>query len=589
MIPSLGEQTLHALRFLSSVDLFSEAEYTEYPTQNLFLLLNLFGIMLSKIDPTSTISWKKLKEHQIELQGQHLRNWFLDNPLRFEKFSISLNDQFLFDFSKNLIQSDTLVLLENLFEECGVHHGITSMFSGEAINETENRAVLHTALRNFSNRPVLVGGKDVMPEVRKVLDKMAAFSSELINGGWKGHSEKVITDVVNIGIGGSDLGPAMVYDALRPFQAPHINCHFVSNVDGADIMETLGRLNPETTLFIIASKTFTTQETMANAHTARSWFLESEASADDITKHFVAVSTNAEGVKNFGIDPNNMFVFWDWVGGRYSVWSAIGLSLCCGLGFSNFELLLKGAHSVDEHFASQPFHKNIPLLMAAIGIWYTNFWDASSEAIIPYNQNMHRFASYFQQGNMESNGKSVDRNSKKVSYPTGPIVWGQPGTNGQHAFFQLIHQGTHLIPCDFIGFANSNYEAGDQHSLLLSNFLAQTQALMRGKSEEEATAELKEDFSHLASYKVFEGNKPTTTILGKQLTPETLGMLMACYEHKIFAQGLVWNIFSFDQWGVELGKQLAKTIIPKLKNANTSEERLDSSTEGLIAKISEWK
>ncbi|MEQ9263180.1 MAG: glucose-6-phosphate isomerase [Owenweeksia sp.] len=535
--------------------------------------------MLPKTDPTSTESWKKLKDHKKEIANEHMRDWFINDSLRFKEFSIEFNN-ILFDFSKNLLQKKTLNLLESLFEECGIYDAIKQQFEGSLINETEARAVLHTALRNRSGKPVWVKGKDVMPQINEVLLQMKTFSDKVIKGDWKGFTGEPITDIVNIGIGGSDLGPLMVYEALRPYHMPHINCHFVSNVDGAHMEETLKDLNPETTLFIIASKTFTTQETMTNANTAREWFLQ-KAKDQDIAKHFVAVSTNRKKVRDFGIDPAHMFVFWDWVGGRYSVWSAIGLSLCCGLGYNSFDKLLEGAHTMDEHFRVQPFKQNIPLLMAAIGLWYTNFWGATSEAMLPYNQNMHRFAAYFQQGNMESNGKSINRAGKPVDYTTGPIIWGEPGTNGQHAFYQLIHQGTHLIPCDFIAFVKSHYAAGDHHPKLLANFFAQTEALMRGKTLNEVKATepgLKED---IYPYKIFNGNNPTNSILAAQLDEKTLGSLISCYEHKIFAQGVVWNIFSYDQWGVELGKQLAGKILVELGDDTETKDH-DSSTNGLI-------
>ncbi len=542
--------------------------------------------MLSRINPTKTQAWQKLEAHKKYIATKHLRNQFLDDPLRFKKFSLDFDD-ILFDFSKNLITSDTISLLKELYEECQVEDAIKQQFEGAALNETENRAVLHTALRNFSERSVMVDGKDVMPDVIAVRNQMKSFSERLISGNWKGYTGKRITDVVNIGIGGSDLGPVMVYEALRPYHRSEIKCHFVSNIDGADLAETLNNLNPAETLFIVASKTFTTQETMTNAHSARKWFLENGGKEGAIAKHFVAVSTNKQAVEQFGIDPENMFGFWDWVGGRYSVWSAIGLSLCCGLGYDVFEKFLRGAHDMDEHFRTKPFEENIPALMAALGIWYVNFWGATSEAIIPYNQNLHRFAAYFQQGNMESNGKQVDRNGDKVDYPTGPVIWGEPGTNGQHAFFQLLHQGTALIPCDFIGFSQSHYGMDDHHEKLMANFFAQTEALMRGKTLEEVKAEMGEDadLQKQTVYKVFEGNRPTTTILGKLANPETLGKLVACYEHKIFVQGVIWNIFSYDQWGVELGKQLAKKILPALGKDGEGVHIHDNSTRGLINKF----
>ncbi len=539
--------------------------------------------MLQKIDPSTTNAWKKLYQHKEEFNSLKLRSLFFNEPLRFKKLSLTMDD-ILFDFSKNLITTTTLNLLNDLMKECKVQEAIESMFAGERINETENRAVLHTALRNFTGEVVLTDGKDVMPDIKKVQSKMKAFSARLISGEWKGYTGQPITDVVNIGIGGSDLGPLMVYEALRPYHIPHINCHFVSNVDGAHLAETTKKLKPETTLFIIASKSFTTQETMANARAAKNWFVQT-ASEEDIPAHFVAVSTNVNKVKAFGIDPGNMFVFWDWVGGRYSLWSAIGLSLCCGLGYNNFEKLLKGAHRMDEHFRKSEFSENIPMLMAAIGIWNTNFLGAETEAIIPYYQNLSHFASYFQQANMESNGKYISREGIEVNYHTGPVIWGEPGTNGQHAFFQLIHQGTRFIPCDFIGFCNSHYEQS-QHHILMANFFAQTEALMKGKSADEIIAETglnKEDklYKKQAVYRIFKGNKPTTTILASLPDPETIGKLIACYEHKIFVQGVIWNIFSFDQWGVELGKKLAGDILPILKD-NKQAPQHDSSTRGLI-------
>lgn len=548
--------------------------------------------MFPNNNPTTTQSWLKLKEHRASFEGKHLKNMFQENPQRFNQFSLKLDD-LLFDYSKNLINEQTMALLGNLFEECEVNQAVEAMFGGEKINATENRAVLHTALRNRGHQAVVTDGEDVMPEIIKVLDRMRDFSDLLISGNWKGYTGKTIKHVVNIGIGGSDLGPLMVYEALKPFHN-HIKCHYVSNVDGAHLAETLKALDPEQTLFIIASKTFTTQETMTNAQSARAWFLRSNASETDVAKHFVAVSTNRSKVEEFGIDPTNMFGFWEWVGGRYSLWSAIGLSLCCGLGFKNFERLLKGAHRADEHFKTAPFSQNIPMIMAALGIWYVNFWEAESEAIIPYAQNMHRFAAYFQQGNMESNGKYIDRNGEKVNYKTGPIIWGEPGTNGQHAFFQLLHQGTRFIPTDFIAFAESNYDAGDHHAKLLANFLAQTEALMKGKTREEVELEMQKagksqaEIAKIAPYRVFEGNRPSTSILDKQLTPESLGKLIALYEHKIFVQGVVWNIFSFDQWGVELGKQMAGNILPELFAENPIDTH-DASTNGLLNYINNFQ
>lgn len=542
--------------------------------------------MLAKINPTSTQTWKKLSTHYHQVKNKKLTDYFDEDPLRFENFSQRFKN-ILVDFSKNQLGKDTMELFSLLFNECKISESIEQQFSGEKINSTENRAVLHTALRNVSKTPIVVDGKNIMPEIELVWNQMQSFSNKIINGTHKGYTGKPIRDVINIGIGGSDLGPQMVYEALKPYHTNGIKCHYVSNIDGAHISETLKKVNPETCLIIIASKTFTTQETMTNANSARRWFLDNGGEKKDISKHFVAVSTNSEKVVEFGIDPNNMFVFWDWVGGRYSLWSSIGLSLCLGLGFDSFWKLLEGAHEMDQHFRNEKFENNIPLQMAAIGIWHVNFFGAESEAILPYDQNMNRFAAYFQQGNMESNGKSVDRNSKRVNYSTGPIIWGEPGTNGQHAFYQLIHQGTRLIPCDFIGFANSNYQLGDHHPKLMANFFAQTEALMKGKSHHEATEELKKsgknanEVNALAYYKVFEGSKPSTSILGEILDEKSLGALIACYEHKIFAQGVVWNIYSYDQWGVELGKELANGILPELQNNDTISSH-DQSTNGLI-------
>ncbi len=541
--------------------------------------------MLPQINPTETIAWQKLTAHFLMMQANHLRELFQEDPKRFEKFTLSLND-ILVDYSKNLITEETIQILLELADEVELKQSIDSMFRGEKINQTEHRSVLHIALRNRSNNPIYVDGEDVMPLVNNVLDQIKIFSDNLLSGQWKGYSGKAITDIVNIGIGGSDLGPLMVTEALRPYHST-ITPHFVSNVDGTHISETLKSLNPETTLFIIASKTFTTQETMTNAESAKNWFNEKTQGKGEVAKHFVAVSTNTKSVTAFGIAPENMFVFWDWVGGRYSLWSSIGLSIACTIGFENFKHLLEGAHEADKHFKDQPFEKNIPVILALLGVWYGNFFDAHSEAILPYDQYLHRFAAYFQQGNMESNGKSVDRNGDTVVYQTGPIIWGEPGTNGQHAFYQLIHQGTRLIPCDFIAPAQSQNPVGDHHAKLLSNFFAQTEALMLGKTEEVAEAELKasgmssDEINFHLPYRVFAGNKPTNSIMFKKLTPATLGALIAIYEHKIFVQGVIWNIFSFDQWGVELGKVLAKKILPEL----TSPEPIashDSSTNGLI-------
>lgn len=540
---------------------------------------------MQNINPINTKAWSKLAEHFEDMESVHMRDLFKNDNQRFEKFQITF-EQMLVDFSKNRLKQETIDLLIALAHECKLNDAIQSMFDGEPVNQTENRAVLHVALRNRSNTPVFVEGKNVMPQINEVLDQVKKFSESLRSGTWKGYSGKAITDLVNIGIGGSDLGPLMVTEALRPYHG-NIKPHFVSNVDGTHLAEVLKRVNPETTLFIIASKTFTTQETMTNALSARQWFVDCSNQKGDVAKHFVAVSTNEEAVKAFGIAPENMFVFWDWVGGRYSLWSAIGLSIACTIGFKNFVELLEGAHAMDKHFRSEAFDKNIPVILALIGIWYTNFFEAASEAILPYDQYMHRFAAYFQQGNMESNGKSVDRNGVPVDYATGPIIWGEPGTNGQHAFYQLIHQGTQLIPCDFIAPIKSHNPLGDHHDKLLSNFFAQTEALMLGKTKAEVMTELKalgmneKQIQFHTPFRVFEGNKPTNSILIESLTPRALGSLIAMYEHKIFVQGIIWNIFSFDQWGVELGKALAKKILPELSAADPITSH-DASTNGLI-------
>ncbi len=542
--------------------------------------------MLQSKNPTKTESWKKLSEHFKQVKGVHMKELFSKDPERFAKFSNRFQD-ILVDWSKNRITDETMRLLFSLANEVNLADAIGKMFSGEKINETENRSVLHVALRNRANTPILSDGKDVMPEVNRVLDKMRDFTERLHSGAWTGYTGKKITDIVNIGIGGSDLGPVMATECLRPYAKDGMHVHFVSNVDGTHIAETLKKVHPETTLFMIASKSFTTQETMANAFTARKWFLKYAGDESYIARHFVAISTNASKVKSFGIDPENMFEFWDWVGGRYSLWSAIGLSISCYIGFDNFSDLLQGAHEMDTHFRTEPFERNIPVILALIGIWYTNFFHAETEVILPYDQYMHRFPAYFQQGNMESNGKSIDRSGRPVSYETGPIIWGEPGTNGQHAFYQLIHQGTRLIPADFIAPAISHNPIGEHHEILLSNFFAQTEALMAGKGKEEVLADLfeegknKEEIKRLWPYRAFEGNRPTNSILFKQLTPRTLGKLTAMYEHKIFTQGVIWNIFSFDQWGVELGKQLAKDILPELKHDLTVTSH-DVSTNGLV-------
>ncbi len=546
--------------------------------------------MLPKVKPHRTEAWEKLEEHYKKVSRHHLRELFEKDPERFEKFSIQLED-ILVDYSKNRITSKTLQLLFELAEECKLKDAIEAMFTGNAINETEGRSVLHTALRNFSDQPVYSGGNNVMPEVERVLQQMKDFCQRVHSGAWTGYTGKKIRYIVNIGIGGSDLGPYMVTEALKPYWISDIQVYFVSNVDATHIVETLKKVKPEETLFLIASKTFTTQETMTNAHTAREWFLRAAQDETQVAKHFVALSTNEKEVTAFGIDKANMFEFWDWVGGRYSLWSAIGLSIALTIGYDNFEQLLRGAHATDLHFRNTEFDKNIPVILALIGLWYTNFFGSQTEAILPYDQYMHRFAAYFQQGNMESNGKSVDRKGKPVSYSTGPVIWGEPGTNGQHAFYQLIHQGTVLIPCDFIAPAISHNPVGDHHAKLLSNFFAQTEALMNGKTAEEVEAEFAkagkkpEDVADLVPFKEFAGNKPTNSILIKQITPYTLGQLIALYEHKIFVQGVIWNIFSFDQWGVELGKQLANKILPELQN-NEPVNTHDASTNGLI---NAWK
>lgn len=550
--------------------------------------------MLPRINPTTTQAWFLLKKHhEEEMSRRHMRDLFAGDPERFQKFSIRLGD-ILFDYSKNIINQKTLQLLLQLAEDCDVKQAIHDMFAGIRINETEQRSVLHTALRNFSDTVILVEGKDIMPRIRKVQEQMRRFCEQVHSGAWKGYTGKPIRYIVNIGIGGSDLGPYMVTEALRPYWKEGIEAFFVSNVDGTHIAETLKKVNPEETLFLVASKTFTTQETMTNAHTARDWFLKTAGNEAFVAKHFVALSTNEKAVTAFGIDKVNMFEFWDWVGGRYSLWSAIGLSIALTIGYDNFELLLKGAYATDEHFRTEKSDRNIPVLMALLGIWYTNFFDAQSEAILPYDQYLHRFAAYFQQGNMESNGKSIDRNGNPVNYATGPVIWGEPGTNGQHAFYQLIHQGTLLIPCDFIAPAISHNPIGDHHAKLLSNFFAQTEALMNGKTETEVKAELaaagkkEEEIKKLAPFKVFEGNRPSNSILIKEITPFTLGSLIALYEHKIFVQGIIWNIFSFDQWGVELGKQLANKILPELETTDAVSTH-DASTNGLINAFKEMR
>ncbi|MCY4778487.1 glucose-6-phosphate isomerase [Sphingobacterium sp. UT-1RO-CII-1] len=548
--------------------------------------------MFPNTDFTTTPAYAYLVDHYIKVNEKSIKELFAEDEERFAKFSIRFND-ILLDFSKNIITEETVALLVQLAKECNLDDAVKAMFDGEKINVTEGRQVLHTALRDRGDKAIIVEGEDIKLKIQSVLAHMKEFSSRVINGDWKGYTGKEITDIVNIGIGGSDLGPVMVTEALKPYKT-RLNVHFVSNVDGTHIVETLKNLNAETTLFLVASKTFTTQETMANAHSAKAWLLSKGATQADVSKHFVALSTNEEAVSSFGIDTQNMFQFWDWVGGRYSLWSAIGLSIALSIGFDNFEELLEGAFEADEHFRTTELEQNIPVMLALLGVWYNNFFDAQSHAILPYDQYLHRFAAYFQQGDMESNGKSISRTGERIDYQTGPIIWGEPGTNGQHAFYQLIHQGTKMIPCDFIAPAISHNIIGNHHQLLLSNYFAQTEALMNGKTETEVERELRaegkseEDILKIKKFKVFEGNRPTNSFLIKKITPKTLGTLIAFYEHKIFVQGVVWNIYSFDQWGVELGKQLAGRILPEL----AGEEMVvthDSSTNGLINQYKEWR
>jgi len=542
--------------------------------------------MLEKINPRKTKAWKLLESHYRQMQTLHMRKLFAEDSERFNRYSIQFED-ILVDYSKHIITEDTLSLLVKLAEEIHLKDAIDKMFAGDQINQTEDRAVLHTALRNCSNDPVFVDGQDIMPEVNKVLQQMKSFSENIRNGSWKGYTNKRITDIVNIGIGGSDLGPVMVTEALKPYGDDTISVHFISNVDGTHLVETLKLLNPETTLFIVVSKTFTTQETMTNAQSAKNWLLKQLIDEKAVARHFVAVSTNISAVTHFGINSNNMFRFWDWVGGRYSLWSAVGLSIACSIGFNCFTELLEGGHAMDKHLLQADFSKNIPVILGLLGIWYRNFFNATSWAILPYDQYLHRFPAYLQQADMESNGKYIDRNGKPVDYQTGPIIWGEPGTNGQHAFYQLIHQGTQLVPSDFLAAAQSFNDIGDHHQKLLANFFAQTEALMNGKNEAEARKELaaeglsEEIIEKLLPFKIFFGNKPSTSILYTKLTPRVLGALIAMYEHKIFVQGVIWNIFSFDQWGVELGKQLAKNILPELES-DAEINTHDSSTNGLI-------
>jgi glucose-6-phosphate isomerase len=549
--------------------------------------------MLQSINPTRTASWRKLTDHFKLVKNVQMKELFAQDPARFQKYSLRLND-IIFDYSKNRVTDETMGLLFELARETKAAEAIEKMFSGDFINETEGRAVLHVALRNRANTEVMVDGRNVMPDVNHVLDRMKDFCDRLHSGEWTGYTGKRINTIVNIGIGGSDLGPAMVTECLKPYAKEGMGIHFVSNVDGTHITETLKMIDPETTLFMIASKTFTTQETMTNAMTARSWFLERAGSEQHIAKHFIAISTNLKKTHEFGIAAENVFEFWDWVGGRYSLWSAIGISIAAYTGFDNFVELLSGAHEMDIHFKSEPSESNIPVIMALMGIWYNNFFGAETHAVLPYDQYMRRFAAYLQQADMESNGKSVDRSGRPVAYQTGPVIWGEPGTNGQHAFYQLIHQGTRLVPADFLAPAVSNNPIGDHHRILLSNFFAQTEALMMGKGKEEILSDLfeegkqKDDIKRLWPFRAFEGNRPTNSILFKQLTPRTLGSLIAMYEHKIFVQGVIWNIFSFDQWGVELGKQLAKKILPELKTDEPVASH-DVSTNGLIDAYKEMR
>ncbi|MBO3097030.1 glucose-6-phosphate isomerase [Gelidibacter pelagius] len=539
---------------------------------------------LPKINPTHTKAWVKLQEHFKGIKDVHMMQWFSEDKNRASDMTIRWED-FYVDYSKNRMDAKTMELLLELADETQLRTAIDKQFQGDIINETEGREVLHTALRSPKSAKVTVEGQDIMPEIHEVKLKIKDFTTDIVDGKRKGYTNKAFTDVVNIGIGGSDLGPAMVVDALQYYKN-HLTTHFVSNVDGDHVNEVLKKLNPETTLFVIVSKTFTTQETLSNANTIKDWFLKS-ASENDVAKHFVAVSTNIENVKNFGIDENNIFPMWNWVGGRFSLWSAVGLSISLGAGYDNFDKLLAGAHDMDEHFKSADFNTNLPVVLALIGIWYTNFFKSESEAVIGYSQYLNQFATYLQQANMESNGKSVDRNGDKVTYQTGNIVWGEPGTNSQHAFFQLIHQGTKLIPADFIGFGKSLHGNKDHQDKLMSNFIAQTEALLNGKSKNEVVSELKsqntseDTIQQLMPFKVFEGNKPTNTLLIDQLTPESLGKLIALYEHKIFVQGVIWNVYSYDQFGVELGKQLATNILKEISTTETIVNH-DSSTRNLL-------
>jgi glucose-6-phosphate isomerase len=536
--------------------------------------------------PTQLPAWKALEAHHPKAAALQMRDLFRSDPQRFERFHLRFDD-ILLDFSKNRVTDETMRLLFDLARQADVPGWAEKMFTGQKINTTENRAVLHVALRNRSNRPILVDGRDVMPEVNAVLAHMRQFSDAVRSGAWKGFTNKPMRDIVNIGIGGSDLGPVMVTEALKHYSRRDLHMHFVSNVDGTQIAEVLRVCDPETTLFIVASKTFTTQETLVNAQTAKEWLLRTARDEAHVARHFVALSTNEKEVRKFGIDPANMFAFWDWVGGRYSLWSAIGLSIALSIGMDNFEELLTGAHRMDEHFRTTPLEKNLPVVLGVLGTWYNNFFGAQTEAILPYDQYMHRFPAYFQQGDMESNGKSVTRDGQPCTWSTGPVIWGEPGTNGQHAFYQLIHQGTKLIPCDFLAPIEALNPIGEHHPILLSNFFAQTEALMKGKTADEVRAELKgsglppAELEKLVPQKMFPGNRPTNSILVQKITPRSLGSLIAMYEHKIFTQGVIWNVNSYDQWGVELGKQLAKAILPELHAPGTVTTH-DNSTNGLI-------
>lgn len=563
--------------------------------RNIFNFIVIYRIM-QNINPKQTVAWKNLKQHFYSMRHVRITDLFKNNENRFANFSKIFNDEILVDYSKNIIVTDTMDKLISLAKECALSEAIEDMFEGKKINRNENRAVLHVALRNIKNTPILFNGYDVMPQVNMVLNKMENFCHNVITGNWRGYTDKKITDIVSIGIGGSYLGPYMVTEALKPYKN-HLNLHFVSNIDSSNIFETLQYLNPETTLFIVTSKTFTTEETITNASSARDWFVKSQSkfNIQNISKHFVALSTNALEVEKFGINASkNMFEFWDWVGGRYSLWSSVGLPIMLSIGSDNFKLLLNGAYAMDQHFRYTPLNQNIPVILALIGIWYNNFFQSETEAILPYDQYMHKFVAYIQQSNMESNGKSIDRNGFPVNYHTGPIIWGESGTNGQHSFYQLIHQGTKMIPCDFIATSISHNPISNHHEKLISNFFAQTKALAFGKSLEEIIQEYKtlnksyKSDQHLIPYKVFTGNRPSNSILIRKITPYTLGALIALYEHKIFTQGIIFNIYTFDQWGVELGKQLSNDIKPVLNNDNII-FNYDSSTNGLINYYKFWR